>query len=292
MSHVPRTGLSRCMSNYLVLGGTGKTGRRVLDLLVAGGHTGRAAARTPGPAAPGIEPVRFDWADASTYGPALAGVEAVYVVPPALQLEHVDQIAALGRVALDSGADRAVLLSARGVDRAPDNAMFRAEQALAATGLPTAAVRPAWFAQNFTESFFAPAITTDGVIVAPTGDGANPFIDAADIAAVAVAALTGAAPVDAYDLSGPRALSFADAAAVLSLHAGREVRHVDLPAGDWVSGAVGNGLPADYAAMLGALFTLIRDGHDAEVSDGVLRALGRPATSFEDWAAREAGSLR
>ena len=115
------------MSNYLVLGGTGKTGRHVVDLLAAGGHTARAGARNPGPDASGVEPVRFDWADTSTHGPALQGVEGVYVVPPALQLEHADQMAALGRLAVEAGVGRAVLLSARGVDRAPDNGMFRSE---------------------------------------------------------------------------------------------------------------------------------------------------------------------
>lgn len=211
---------------------------------------------------------------------------------PALQLEHAEQIAALGQLALDSGVQRAVMLSARGVDKAPDNAMFRSEQALAATGLPSVVVRPSWFAQNFTEAFFAPSISADGAVVAPTGDGANPFIDADDIAAVAVAGLTGAAPAGAYDLSGPRALSFAEAAAVLSPHVGRGVHHVDLPVEEWTTGAVSNGLPAPYAQMLGTLFTLIRDGYDAHVSDGVQRALGRPGTSFDDWATREAGSMR
>ena len=280
------------MSTYLVLGGTGKTGRRVLDQLVAAGHTARAAARTPGRPSPGIEPVRFDWADPSTHNPALSGVDGVYIVPPALQLEHAEQIAALGELARASGVRRAVLQSARGVDQAPDSGMFRSEQALVATGLPTVIVRPSWFAQNFTEAFFAPSISADGVIVAPTGDGANPFIDTEDIASVAVAGLTGAVPAGAYDLSGPRALTFAEAAAVLTPHVGREVRHVDLPAPEWVTGAVGNGLPADYAGMLGMLFTLIKDGHEQGLSDGVQRALGRPATSFEDWAAREASSLR
>ena len=213
-------------------------------------------------------------------------------MPPALQLEHAEQIAALGRLAVDAGVRRAVLLSARDVDKVPESGMFRFEQALAATGLPTVVVRPSWFAQNFTESFFAPSIRADGVIVAPAGDGANAFIDADDIAAVAVAGLTGATPAGAYDLSGPRALSFAEAAAVLSPHVGREVRHVDLPAEEWVEGAAANGLPADYAGMLGAIFTLIRNGDDAGVSDGVVGALGRPATAFEDWAAREAGTLR
>jgi uncharacterized protein YbjT (DUF2867 family) len=292
MVNVPLVGLTRGMSSYLVLGGTGKTGRRILTQLLAAGHTARAAARTPGPVSPGIEPVRFDWAEPATHEPALAGVEGVYIVPPALQLEHAEQIAALGRLARDNGVQRAVLLSARGVDQAPDNGMSRSEQALAATGLATVVVRPSWFAQNFTESFFAPAITADGVIVAPTGDGANPFIDADDIAAVAVAGLTGSTPAGPYDVSGPRALNFAEAAAVLSPHAGRDVRHVDLPVDEWVAAAVANGLPATYAQMLGMLFNLIREGHDAGVSDGVPRALGRPATSFEDWAAREAGALR
>ncbi|MCY7401857.1 MAG: NAD(P)H-binding protein [Nocardioides sp.] len=280
------------MTTYLVLGGTGKTGRRVVDQLRSAGHTVRAAARTPGAASPGVEPVQFDWADPLTHQPALSGTEAVYIIPPALQVEHAEQIAALGRLAVDSGVQRAVLLSARGVDKAPDNAMFRSEQALAATGLPTVVLRPAWFAQNFTEAFFAPSISADGTVVAPTGDGANPFIDADDIAAVAVAGLTGTAAAGAYDLSGPRALSFAEAATVLSSHTGREVHHVDLPVEAWTSGAVDNGLPAPYAHILAGLFALIRDGHDAHLSDGVERALGRPGTSFEDWAAREAGSLR
>ncbi|HEX8497421.1 MAG TPA: NAD(P)H-binding protein [Actinomycetales bacterium] len=280
------------MSTYLVLGGTGKTGRRVLDQLVAAGHTGRAGSRSPGPASPGIEPIPFDWADPTTHGPALDGVEAVYVVPPALSLEHADTIAGLGRLALEAGVSRSVLLSARGVDRGPDNALRRSELALTATGVPTGIVRPSWFDQNFTESIFAPGIRGEGVVVAPTGEGIHAFIDAADIAAVAVALLTGAAPLGAYDVSGPAALTFAEAADVLTAHVGRAVKHVDLPASDWVAGATQNGLPAEYAGMLAMLFTLIRDGHDAEVSDGVQRALGRPATSFEEWAAREAGSLR
>ena len=101
-----------------------------------------------------------------------------------------------------------------------------------------------------------------------------------------------AAPLDAYDVSGPRALSFAEAATVLPPYAGREVRHIDLSAEEWLAGAIDNGLLAAYAGMLATLFTLIRNGQDAEVSDGVQRVLERPATSFEDWAAREASSLR
>ena len=95
----------------------------------------------------------------------------------------------------------------------------------------------------------------------------------------------------AYDLSGPQALTFAEAAAVLSERTGRPVVHVDLPVEQWVEGAAGNGLPVAYAGMLGGLFSLIRDGSDAHLSDGVQAALGRPATAFAAWAAREVHPL-
>ena len=274
------------MSHFLVLGGTGKTGRRVLDHLTADGHTARAAARTPGPAAPGVEPVHFDWDDPMTHDAALAGAESVWIVPPSLRGDHPPLIAALAARAADAGVQRLVLLSARGADQGPDNPLQQAEQAVATAGLPVVVVRPAWFMQNFTESFFAPALS-DGALVAPTGTGAEPFVDVADIAAVGAAALTGRTAPGAYDLSGPQALTFAEAAEVLSEHAGRPVQHVDVPVEEWVAGAAANGLPVEYAGILGGLFGLIRDGRDAHLSDGVERALGRPATSLAVWAARE-----
>ncbi len=277
------------MSSYLVLGGTGKTGRRVLSHLTATGHTARAGARNPGAAEQGVEPVRFDWDEVSTHAPALAGVEAAYVVPPALRMDHPPLLAAFAEQARETGVSRLVLLSARGVDQGPDNPLRQAEQAVKTAGLPVTVVRPSWFMQNFTESFFAPGVA-DGALVAPTGGGAEPFIDVDDIAAVAAAGLTGATEPGDYDLSGPAALTFGEAAQVLGERTGRPVAHVDVPVEQWVQGAQANGLPPEYAGMLGALFGLIRDGHDAHLSDGVQRALGRPATSFQDWAAREVRS--
>lgn len=282
------------MTTYLVLGGTGKTGRRLATRLAEAGHSVRSAARTPGPPAPGVEPVGFDWADEATHDAALAGVEGVWVIPPALSTSHAPQVGGFAARAAAAGVRRLVLLSARGVDAGGPNPLIDAEHALAASAGPAqwSVVRPSWFAQNFTESFFAPGIA-DGVVVAPTGDGAEPFIDADDIAAVAAALLTTDGHGGrAYDLSGPQALTFAEVAEVLTGVLGRPVRHVDLPVQEWAQGAVAGGIPADYAELLGHLFTVIRDGHDAYVSDGVQQVLGRPASSFADWAVREAASLR
>ncbi len=282
------------MATYLVLGGTGKTGRRLARRLSSAGHSVRAGARRPGGAAPGVEPVRFDWDDDATWGPALAGADGAYLIPPALRTDHPPLLGRLAAQAADAGLGRLVLLSARGVDQGPANPLIEAERAVTAAAgdrLAVTVVRPSWFAQNATESFFRPGIE-QGALVAPTGDGAVPWIDAEDIAAVAAAALTGDGHAGrVYELSGPRALTLAETAAVLAPYVGRAVRHVDLPVEQWVEGAAGNGLPREYAQLLGGLFEVIRAGHEAALSDGVQQALGRAPTSYEEWAAREAGRL-
>jgi uncharacterized protein YbjT (DUF2867 family) len=274
---------------HLVLGGTGKTGTRLTRLLVAAGTTARPGSRTPSAPSTGAQPVRFDWDDDGTWGRALDNVTGVYLVPPALRMDHPPLLARLAEEAVAAGVRRLVLLSARGVDAGPDNPLIDAERAVAAVaGDRLTIIRPSWFMQNFTESFFAPGIAS-GTLVAPTADGAMPFIDAEDIAAVAAAALTSDGHGGCiYELSGPQALTFAEVAAVLSKHVGHEVRHVDLPLAEWIAAAESNRLPAAYAGMLGALFGVIRDGHDAHLSTGVQEALGRPPTSLSEWAQRAA----
>ncbi len=283
------------MATHLVLGGTGKTGRRLTRRLSGEGHVVRAGARTPGSAAPGVEPVRFDWDDDTTWGPALTGTDGAYLIPPALRTDHPPLLGRLAGQAADAGLQRLVLLSARGVDQGPSNPLLEAERAVTAAAgdrVAVTVVRPSWFAQNATESFLRPGIE-QGTLVAPTGDGAVPWIDAEDIAAVAAAALTGEGHGGrVYELSGPRALTLAETAAVLTPYAGREVRHVDLPVEQWVAGAADGGLPRGYAQLLGGLFEVIRAGHEAALSDGVQQALGRAPTSYEDWAAREADQLK
>lgn len=275
------------MSTYLILGGTGKTGSRLTLQLNDAGHDVRAAARHPQSGG-----VRFDWDDPATHDPALEGVDGVWVVPPALRVDHPPLIRTFAERAKGLGVGRLVVLSARGGNLDPASPLAQMEAAVAASGIDFTVIRPTWFMQNFTDGFFAPAIVESGVLVAPAGDGAEPFIDVEDIAGVAAAALTEDGHTGAsYDLSGPEALSFARAAEVLSQHAGRTVTHVDPSLDDWKSEAVEAGLPAAYAELLGALFRNIASGQDAALSDGVQRALGREPGTFEQWAAREAGAL-
>ena len=275
----------------LVIGATGKTGRRITARLSAAGHPVRAGARAPGDALPDVEPVHFDWYDAATHAPALAGVDRVHVIPPAGRLDHAPHVAAFLEAARAARVARVVLMTARGVDVSDAIPLRQNELALQASGLPHTILRPSWFMQNFTEGAFLPG--ADGVIAAPAGDGPTPFVDAEDIADVAVAALTGDGHAgEVYELSGPEALTWARAAELLGAHAGRPLTFVDVDPDDWMAGAAGAGLPADYAGMMAQLFGAVRAGHEAPLSDGIRRALGREPRSLAEFAARDAALLR
>jgi uncharacterized protein YbjT (DUF2867 family) len=141
--------------------------------------------------------------------------------------------------------------------------------------------------QDFSEYFFQPAIAADGVIVAPTGDGAEAFVHADDIADVAAATLL--APAGhagaGYALSGPEALSFEQVAERISVAAGRPVAHVDPPVHEWVAGAAATGIPLAYAQLLGSLFDAVRAGATAAVSDDVQQVTGHAPRSFAEYLA-------
>ncbi len=276
-------------TTVLVLGGTGKTARRLVPLLVAGGARPRTAARS------GADVV-VDWHDDSTHDAALAGVDAVYLVPPAMRLDHPPVVAAFLDRAERAGVRHVTHLSAYGVDHAPDEAPLRAlELDLARrSSLGHSIVRPSWFMQNFSESFFAPSINGDGVIPAPTGDGAEAFVSAEDIAAVAAATLLDPAAYAGaqLDITGQEALTMAEVAATISAAAGRPVAHVDVPRADWVAATTTSGVPADYAELLAGLFDLIRTGNGSRPNDVVEKVTGRAPESLATYAAREAAAWR
>ncbi len=286
-----RTARDAAVMPILVIGASGKTGRRITARLSAAGHQVRAGARTPGDVLPSVEPVRFDWYDAATHGPALDGVDRVHVIPPAGRVDHAPHVAAFLAAARGAGVRRVVLMTARGVHASDEIPLRQNELALLASGLEHTILRPSWFMQNFTEGAFAP--DGDGIIAAPAGDGPTAFVDAEDIADVAVAALTEDGHAgEIYELSGPEAPTWAQAAAVLGEHAGRPLRFVDVEPGSWIAQAAEAGLPADYAGMMAQLFAGVRAGWDAHLSDGVQRALGREPRLLSEFAASEDALLR
>jgi uncharacterized protein YbjT (DUF2867 family) len=274
------------MKHILILGGTGKTGRRIVRRLQAAGQPVRAVSRTSGD-------IPFDLDNPTTWAPALDGVTAVYIVEPNLQT-NIDRQARIPRFvteAVAAGVRRLVLLSAHGVGEADDSHPLKAaEQAVRGSGVDWTIVRPDWFSQNFSESFWLPGIL-DGTLNLPTGDGRTPFIDAEDIAEVAAAALTeDRHSGQIYPLTGPRAISFGEAADLIGKATGRTMRHVDVAPEVFIERQVANGVPPDVARLLTDLLVAIRNGSGGALSDGVERALGRPPRPFEDYVAETAAA--
>lgn len=284
------------MATYLILGGTGKVGRRVVRILERDGHIARAAGRSG--------PVRFDWNDPGTWEPAVRGADGIFVVGPGSATDWSPLLTRLLETAAGAGSGsaggagagravppRAVLLSSRGVEFLPDGNVARAEDALRAGPLPWTILRPTHFSQNFTEAMFTPVFSgpAAGLVTAPAGDGAEPFIDVLDIAEAAARALvTGDADGEIVPLSGPAAITFDEAARVLCDVTGQQVEFRDQPLAGHADQLRAAGTPEEYVRWRLAMLGGIRRGDDAYLSDGVQRLLGRPATSFAAWARREA----
>lgn len=256
----------------LILGGTGKTGRRIAEQLEARGLSVRIGSRSAKPA--------FDWNDRSTWAPVLEGVRAVYVsYYPDLTIPGAkDAIEALAKLAVGMDIRRLVLLSGRGEEEAQAT-----EAALMALGADLTIVRASWFMQNFSEGAFRDDILA-GELALPVGAVSEPFVDVEDITDVAVAALTEDRYIgQTYELTGPRLLTFAEAVGEIAAATGREVRCVQITPEEFRVGIAEAGLPDDLVWLLDELFTHVLDGRNEYLSDGVQRALGRPPRDFSDY---------
>jgi uncharacterized protein YbjT (DUF2867 family) len=257
----------------LVVGATGKTGRRVIERLQARGLPVRAASRS--------SETPFDWNDRATWAPALSGATAAYVsyFPDIAVPGAADTVGEFARLAAQSGVRRLVLLSGRGEEEAE-----RAERLVQDAGTDWTVVRCTWFSQNFSESYWVDPIRS-GELALPVGDTPEPFVDVDDIADVAVAALTEDGHSGRlYELTGPRLLTFADAVAEIAKASGRPVRFVPITIEDFASAVTEAGEPDDVVWLLRYLFTEVMDGRNASLTDGVQQALGRAPRDFADYA--------
>ncbi|WP_243841381.1 NmrA family NAD(P)-binding protein [Mycobacterium sp. DL592] len=266
----------------LVLGATGKTGSRVAARLARQGVTVRTASRCG-------RQVRFDWDDPTTYRLALDGAGAVYLVPPVMRMDYQGIVSEFLDQAEHAGVRHITYLSAYGVqDAAPELALRAVElDLLERSALTHSIIRPAWFMQNFSEGFLAPANNT---IVAPNGDGAEAFVDVDDIAAVAAATL--ADPTThagaTYAPTGPEALTMTQAAEIMSVAAGRAITYSAIDQNAWIEAMLAAGVPHDYTVMLRLLTSTIASGNGSQPNDDVRTVTGRPPISFTTFAAQAA----
>jgi len=268
-------------SPILIIGKNGKTGARVNQRLLALGYETRALSRLTTPS--------FDWDNSTTWRAAIAGTRAAYItyqpdlaVPQALSAvkKFVDLASAVG-------LEHIVLLSGRGEAGAQ-----RAERVLMNSGLSWNIVRASWFAQNFSESFMLEGILA-GELLLPAGDDVEPFIDIDDIADVAVAALTKPELRNKlFEVTGPRALTFAQCIQEISEALGKPVKYTQLPVDAYIDALKEQGVPQDLQWLLRHLFTEVFDGRNRAPATGVEQALGRPATDFGTYVQKtiESGS--
>ena len=257
----------------LVVGGTGKTGRRVAERLWARGLPVRLGSRSTD--------LPFDWTDPGTWRPALANVHAAYVSyhPDLAVPGTAELIGAFADTAVSTGVQHLVLLSGRGEPEAQ-----RCEQAIRESGARWTIVRASWFCQNFSEGYLLEPIL-DGEVALPAGDVGEPFVDADDIAAVAVAALTDDRhDGQVFEVTGPRLLTFAEAIATIGAATGRDVRYLQVSMDDYTAALSAAEVPDEVVGLIRYLFTEVLDGRNAAVQDGVRRALNRPPRDFADYA--------
>jgi uncharacterized protein YbjT (DUF2867 family) len=267
----------------LVLGGTGRTGSLVASKLTGRGLTARTASRH------GAD-VPFDWDNPATHGPALAGVDRVYLVTPVLRVSYARLVSDFLDRAEASGVRHVTYLSAYGSDQAPAEVDIRAVEldVMSRQAFTSSVLRPAWVMQNFSDEHLP---VVQDMITVPTAGGAEAFVDAADIAAVAVETLADpeAHAGAVYAPTGPEALTVAEIADIITTVVGRPVSHNDIERRVWIDGAIAAGVvPADYGVMLNWLTATIASGHGSRPNDDVRRVTGVPPASFADFAHRNA----
>ncbi|MEU9969203.1 NAD(P)H-binding protein [Streptomyces malaysiensis] len=275
------------MSGVLVTGGTGKTGKTLVRELRDAGVRARAASRNPAAADP--DAIRFDWSDPTTFGPALDGMDRVFLLPPVESVDPLPLVEPFLRQARRAGVRRLVMLGSAIV---LPNAPSAVEMAARVRARPGGVVlRASGFMQNFLRPHpLAEHIHRHGVIRTAAGDGEVGWVDARDIAASAAALLAdpGADARSDYLVTGPHGMSYPQAARIITARTGRRVRVERMTEQEQAAAYRASGMPAEFAAALAAVERGIKEGREDQVSTAVLELTGRPPRAFADFVSEHA----
>ena len=268
------------MSNkILVLGGTGKTGRRVVERLIAMKLPVKIGSRNAEPA--------FDWENSTNWPDVLKDVNKVYISfqPDLAVSAAAEAIAKFVEIAKLSGVEQLVLLSGRGEKEAQV-----CENIVINSGLDWTIIRASWFMQNFSENFLLDSILSSEVVL-PAIKALEPFVDADDIADVAVVALLdNKHSHKIYELTGSELLSFKDATSLIAKELSREITYTEISMEDYVAALKSYQLPDDFIWLIQYLFTEVLDGRNESLTNDVENVLGRKPTTFKEYATKTAKS--
>ena len=267
-------------SNILVIGGTGKTGRKVVERLSELGQNVRIGSRNQDPS--------FDWQTPQTWPVALAGIDKMYIVfyPDLAVPGAFDAITGLTQAAKKAGVGKMVLLSGKGEREAE-----RCEQVVINAGTDFTIVRASWFNQNFSESFFLDPILA-GHVALPMPDARIPFVDTDDISDVVTAALMDEKHNgQIYELTGPRTLNFREAVAEIAKATERNIQYEAVSLEAYGKMMESLGVPDSYIWLFNYLFTeVLGNEKNAVVTSDVEKVLGRKATDFSEFAKKAAAT--
>ncbi len=259
-------------TQHLIIGSTGKTGSRVMEGLQALGFNPKGASRNG--------EVHFDWDDPTTWSTALNGIDSIYLTYyPDLAIpkapEDISRFCALAKM---KGIKHITVLSGRA-----EPAAQVCENIIQQSGISWTVVRASWFNQNFSEGLFREFIM-NGRIALPVDEVTEPFIDIDDIAEVVIASLIdNKHSGQLYEVTGPELISFKDIAAKFSKHLDAEVEFASISMPEFQTDLERLGVPSDAIEALVYLFGEVLDGRSESITDGVSRALGRSATSFDEY---------
>jgi len=275
------------MKTYLVVGASGTVGSSVVQGLLARGAQVRALTsrkERAGQREGNVQWVHADLATGEGVAQAFEGVQRAFLLAPPGYADQHAVLRPLIEQARAARLEKVVLMTALGANAVETAPLRRAEIALEQSGVPYAIVRPNWFMQNF-HTFWLHGINTQGRILLPAGRARTSFIDARDIADVAVRLLTGNDLAgQAFDITGPEALDHDEVAAILSRATGSTIRYQEITPEQMNQALLAAGLPADYAGFLVTILGFLAQGYSAGVNDQVERLIGRPPRRFEQYA--------
>jgi uncharacterized protein YbjT (DUF2867 family) len=280
------------MQRILVTGASGVLGRFLTGAFSDAGFEVRQAVRNRDKALPGIDSVRFDYADPTTFDPALDGIEGLALIAPPLDPNAPAEVGPVIARARAAGVRHIVFVSALGVNHNEQTPLRVVEHLVMDSGIPYTILRPNFFMENFSEGFLAAGIKGQNGVFVPAGDGKTSFISVRDIAAVAVVAFKQPLECREFELTGPAALDHHEATRIITEVSGRPVKYVPLTDDQMVSGARALGMPEPAIAYVTALYGAVRAGYAAVVTREVEDVTGRKPVTFEQFAKASAPSWR
>jgi uncharacterized protein YbjT (DUF2867 family) len=231
----------------------------------------------------GIEVRKIDYVRPETVTAALKEVNGLFLVAPPLDPEAPAKLNPVIDQAKNAGVRHIVFNSALGVDQNDAAPLRVVEKHLMASGLGYTILRPNFFMENFSSGFLAPMIAQGGIFLA-AGDAGTSFISVADIAAVAAAAFEKELFGAAYNLTGPAALDHTQVTQIISEVSGRRIQYHALTEEAMLQGARDQGMSEGAVQYMGILYTVVRNGWMAAVTEDVKKVIGRPAVTFGEFA--------